>query len=314
MNEIKINIIIPVYKAGRTIRRTLESLVWQEYKNFRVTMVQDGDGLNYLPICNMFRERGLDITLLQMPENGGPGAARQMGLDNDFGSDYICFLDADDMILPEGLRILVEKLEEGTDIITSNFLIGDKLVSKTDRPCTWFHGNLYRTEYLVEKRIRFNPSIRLNEDSYFNFVAFNLTKKIQRIEDVTRIWCDNDESITRKDPVDFFKQSWRDYIFGMCDGMNLLKDNGGFLHARLVAATLIFVYSAYMTAIYFEFDMTEAKAWVQSVSHIVNEYVHDADFWMHLHENLTQTRLLHDTLIFYQTNFKDWLDNVVLGG
>ena len=306
-----INIIIPVYKAMGTLRRTLESVAWQTYKDFKVTIVQDGDGLNYEPLCTIFRQRGLDITLLQMPENGGPGAARQLGLDNDFGSDYICFLDADDMILPDGLKILVAQGEH--DIITSNFLIGDNMVSKTNRPCTWFHGNLYRTKYLQEKNIRFNPHVRYNEDSYFNFVAFNLTQDIERIEDVTRIWCDNPESITRKDPLEFFRQSWRDYIFGMCDGLHLLFHNGGYLHSVLVAATLIFVYSAYMTAIYYEYDMTEADEWINSIKEVISQFIGDADFWLHLHSNLTQTRMMGDTMIFYQKNFKEWLDKFMRG-
>ena len=306
-----INIIIPVYKAMGTLRRTLESVAWQTYKDFKVTIVQDGDDLNYEPLCTIFRQRGLDITLLQMPENGGPGAARQLGLDNDFGSDYICFLDADDMILPDGLKILVAQGEH--DIITSNFLIGDNMVSKTNRPCTWFHGNLYRTKYLQEKNIRFNPHVRYNEDSYFNFVAFNLTQDIERIEDVTRIWCDNPESITRKDPLEFFRQSWRDYIFGMCDGLHLLYHNGGYLHSVLVAATLIFVYSAYMTAIYYEYDMTEADEWINSIREVISQFIGDADFWLHLHSNLTQTRMMGDTMIFYQKNFKEWLDKFMKG-
>lgn len=294
-----------------TLRRTLESVAWQTYKDFKVTIVQDGDDLNYEPLCTIFRQRGLDITLLQMPENGGPGAARQLGLDNDFGSDYICFLDADDMILPDGLKILVAQGEH--DIITSNFLIGDNMVSKTNRPCTWFHGNLYRTKYLQEKNIRFNPHVRYNEDSYFNFVAFNLTQDIERIEDVTRIWCDNPESITRKDPLEFFRQSWRDYIFGMCDGLHLLYHNGGYLHSVLVAATLIFVYSAYMTAIYYEYDMTEADEWINSIREVISQFIGDADFWLHLHSNLTQTRMMGDTMIFYQKNFKEWLDKFMKG-
>ena len=301
-----INIIIPVYKAMATLRRTLESVAWQTYKDFKVTIVQDGDGLNYEPLCTIFRQRGLDITLLQMPENGGPGAARQLGLDNDFGSDYICFLDADDMILPDGLKILVAQGEH--DIITSNFLIGDNMVSKTNRPCTWFHGNLYRTKYLQEKNIRFNPRVRYNEDSYFNFVAFNLTQDIERIEDVTRIWCDNPDSITRKDPLEFFHQSWRDYVFGMCDGLHLLFHNGGYLHSVLIAATLIFVYSAYMTAVYYEYDMTEADEWINSIKEVISQFIGDADFWLYLHTNLTQTRMMGDTMIFYQKNFKEWLD------
>ena len=306
-----INVIIPVYKAGRTLRRTLESLVWQSYKDFKVTMIQDGDHLNYKPICKAFRDRGLDITLLELEENVGPGRARQFGLDNSEETDYICFLDADDMILPEGLKILMDNIGDA-DIISSNFLIGDNMVSDTHRPCTWFHGNLYKTAYLKEKNIRFSPRIRYNEDSYFNFIAFNLTKNIKRIEDVTRIWCDNEESVTRKDPLDFFNQSWKDYIYGMCDGLKVISANGGELTPKTVAATLSFVYSSYMTAKYYEYDTTEEEALLLSIKPIVAPMTIQSDFWIFLHENLTQTRIMDTTLIFYQDNFKNWLDTYIM--
>ena len=71
-----VNLIIPTYKARDTLPAALDSLVAQTKKLFIITIVQDADNEDYIDIIQEYRRRGLQIKLLQMPENGGPGLAR----------------------------------------------------------------------------------------------------------------------------------------------------------------------------------------------------------------------------------------------
>ena len=78
-----LNIIIPSYKARETLPQALDSLVAQTKKLFIITIVQDADGEDYKDIIEEYTRRGLKIRLLATPVNGGPGNARQYGMDND---------------------------------------------------------------------------------------------------------------------------------------------------------------------------------------------------------------------------------------
>ena len=95
MNSMKIDVIIPAYKAQNTILRTLSSIALQtELPNIEVTIVNDADGIGYKQFVDMFSPY-MSIREIVMPENGGPGDARQYGLDNT-KNELITFIDADD--------------------------------------------------------------------------------------------------------------------------------------------------------------------------------------------------------------------------
>ena len=71
------NVIIPLYKSHKTLPKLLDSLVAQTKPMFMVTLVNDSDGLDYTEIVNEYKRRGLHISYIVTPENGGPGNARQ---------------------------------------------------------------------------------------------------------------------------------------------------------------------------------------------------------------------------------------------
>ena len=91
----KIDIIIPAYKAQNTILRTLSSIAIQEIvDDVEVTIVNDADGIGYQKFVDMFSPF-MKVRELVMPKNGGPGDARQYGIDNTT-NPLLMFIDADD--------------------------------------------------------------------------------------------------------------------------------------------------------------------------------------------------------------------------
>lgn len=117
--------------------------------------------------------------------------------------DYLIFLDSDDMLMPKAIEILTREMNvTNSDIISSDFLVESDISITTtfhakNTPVTWCHGKCYRRKYLIENDIRFLPQFRINEDSYFNLVAWNSTKKRMILPEVTAIWRQNKNSITR---------------------------------------------------------------------------------------------------------------------
>ena len=94
MKDGKIDIIIPAYKAQETIIRTLSSIAMQTIVDkVEVTIVNDAYG-GYMEQREMF-ERCFPIKELVLPENVGPGVARQKGIDITEHEFFTC-IDADD--------------------------------------------------------------------------------------------------------------------------------------------------------------------------------------------------------------------------
>ena len=88
----KIDVIIPAYKAQNTILRTLSSIAEQEIlDDLEVTIVNDADDIGYKEFVDMFSPY-MKIKEITMKKNGGPGEARQHGLENTT-NPFITFID-----------------------------------------------------------------------------------------------------------------------------------------------------------------------------------------------------------------------------
>ena len=114
----KIDIIIPAYKAQNTILRTLSSIAIQSVLNdISVTIVNDADGIGYQKFVDMFKDY-MDIKEITLEKNGGPGVARQYGIDNT-NSPYFTCIDADDTFAGAfALEILMKGLDENKEYHT----------------------------------------------------------------------------------------------------------------------------------------------------------------------------------------------------
>ena len=177
-----LNIIIPVFHSKETLPNVLTSLSIQTTKDFIVTIVQDGDGEDYSEIIAPFQAQGFTVNVLNLEKNVGPGLARQAAMDADNTSEFFMLCDSDDLLMPQAVESLLRGIiVKDLDIVSSSFLRHQKddnlLQDVTNTAITWCAGKIYRAKYLKENNIRFHPALRLNEDSYFNVVAWNATQR-----------------------------------------------------------------------------------------------------------------------------------------
>ncbi|HEX5445014.1 MAG TPA: glycosyltransferase family A protein, partial [Pirellulales bacterium] len=94
-----VSVIIPAYRAARTIRRALESVLSQTAPPAQVIVIDDGSPDDLARAVSLYGDR---VTLLSKP-NGGAASARNAGIDVASG-DFIAFLDADDYWEPKKLE------------------------------------------------------------------------------------------------------------------------------------------------------------------------------------------------------------------
>ena len=119
--KINISIIIPVYKAGNTLRKSLKSINNQNIdleKKIEILLIID-DGKNYK---NIVPKMSKNMSLRFLKTNGiktGPGNARNVGLAKARG-EYIGFLDADDEWSENYLEKMYELVKKKWIIFCAN--------------------------------------------------------------------------------------------------------------------------------------------------------------------------------------------------
>lgn len=107
----KVSVVITAYNSACFIRDALQSVVDQTYTNYEIIVVDDGseDGTGRIV-------KSSDISCAYIyQENQGASAARNTGLRAARG-DYVNFLDADDLLLPDKLSNQVAFLDSHTDV------------------------------------------------------------------------------------------------------------------------------------------------------------------------------------------------------
>ena len=212
----KIDVIIPAYKAHNTILRTLSSIAEQTILNdVTVTIVNDccpeGSYKKFVDIFKPF----MDIQEIKLDENGGPGVARQKGIEATKNEYFTC-IDADDTfgntVALEVLRASIEEpvnlgngqlIPNGFKCVSSVFIqLGEVLNQMVphQNDMVWMFGKLYRREFIDKYKIRFNET-RANEDTGFNtwvrLLCDNPQEQIRFIPEVTYYWHNKKDSITR---------------------------------------------------------------------------------------------------------------------
>ena len=119
MNTVKVSIIVPIYNVEQYIRRCLESVAEQSYKNIEVIMVDDGSTDNSGNIAQEYVDKYPFFRLVKQT-NLGLGGARNTGIKYATG-DYIAMPDSDDWLHKDYIKILVEEaLKHNADVVECN--------------------------------------------------------------------------------------------------------------------------------------------------------------------------------------------------
>ena len=174
MNE-RIDVIVPAHRAHETLGRTLESLAVQSIAvDLGVTVVDDecpeGD---YRDVTDPFLSR-LDIRLIRLPHNLGPGGARQAGIDASDAPYFTC-IDADDAFsTPRSLELLRSAMDENDAVQRCGGCLAtldeSGEVRRTGSGGVSMDGKLFRRSFVDRYGLRFNGT-RANEDFGYNMAV-----------------------------------------------------------------------------------------------------------------------------------------------
>ena len=118
---VKVTVLIAAYNCADFVSRAVESALAQTGVDLEILLVNDASTDGTQAVIEAFAASDPRIRALRLETNGGPSAARNLGLDQATGS-WIAILDADDAFAPERLKTLVAVAEAfDADIVADNF-------------------------------------------------------------------------------------------------------------------------------------------------------------------------------------------------
>lgn len=106
---MKLSIIIPVYQTRNTLKRCVDSILTQDFRDWQMILVNDASTDGSAKICENYAKKEGRIQYVSLKRNSGLSAARNAGLAKAKG-DYIMFVDSDDYLAPDTLKELMEQL------------------------------------------------------------------------------------------------------------------------------------------------------------------------------------------------------------
>jgi O-antigen/teichoic acid export membrane protein len=120
----RVSILIPAYNCDNTILRALESAQSQTLADIEIIVIDDASTDHTFELVRARQDKDERIRVCRLEVNGGPAAARNMGLSLARG-EWIALLDADDSIEPIRLERLLARANDTDVLIADNLNMYD---------------------------------------------------------------------------------------------------------------------------------------------------------------------------------------------
>lgn len=175
MNDLipRVSVIIPSYNHGHFIGEAINSVIKQSFKDWEIIVIDNNSSDSTQDVLSEYGD--IDLRILNIENKGIIAASRNLGI-NHSKSEYIAFLDADDLWYPKKLETCIDFLSEDYDMVCHS----EKWVrnnqekevhygpeNKATYDSLLFLGNCISTSSVVLKREIFSSVVGFSEDSRF---------------------------------------------------------------------------------------------------------------------------------------------------
>lgn len=198
-----VSVVIPVYNSESFLSESLDSCLFQTYQNLEVICVNNNSSDGSAKILEDYQRKFPHKVRIFFEEKLGAPYARNKGMKESKG-EYICFLDADDFLLPSATETLLNHMEEGIDgtcggeyyfhtqfqgspafqrnrIKNEDFHIGDILYDSPNTGAALLRSSIIKnatwdTSLKSEQEIVFWAQLCLRNNARFKFVEEGVCK------------------------------------------------------------------------------------------------------------------------------------------
>lgn len=205
--ETQISVIVPVYNGETYLEACIESIKNQTYPNLEIIIVNDGSTDGTAGICSKLQDAYENVHIITMRDEG-VSAARNAGIEAAKG-DFLTFVDADDRLKPQMIRMLYDCIvSTDSDIAGCGFFLWrseeewEKASKEEEKELSTVSSTTYSPDSYVRNAIlqgnsrcwsklyrksaiektRFRKGISIGEDMLFLMDSLSTVKKITEIE------------------------------------------------------------------------------------------------------------------------------------
>ena len=229
-----ISVVIPIYNVERFLPLCIDSVLVQTYKNIEVLLINDGSPDGSGQLCDEYAEKDYRVHVIHQ-RNSGVAEARNQGLRSAQG-EYLFFVDADDMLVPEALMILYRAaVDYSADIVSGQnvtieedakavvcgeasnkepHIMSSREAMRYYATKDWAPWNrLYKRE--IHQGIWF-PPFKIHEDEAIKFLLLERSTCVVEIGEITYGYRNRKTSITKSsktERIDMFRCCSENYIW-----------------------------------------------------------------------------------------------------
>lgn len=209
----KVTILVAAYNAEAFLPRCLDSLLAQQLDDIQAVCIDDGSTDGTAALLRQYARRDRRIEVVTLEQNHGQAYARNQGLLQARGA-YTCFLDADDWLEPDALRLAVEVFEQHprTGCVLFDLCYDDDSHSKHfDMPAfdeldgetafrlslDWQIHGVYMVRTDLHRRIPYDDSCRSYSDDNTTRLHYLASDAVRHCRGVYHYW-QHDASVTHQ--------------------------------------------------------------------------------------------------------------------
>lgn len=184
-----ISVIVPVYNTAPWLRRCLDSICAQSYRNLEILCVNDGSTDDSAEILAEYAARDERIKVIEQ-QNAGVSAARNKATAMALG-EWVTYVDSDDWLSPDILASLISRISDEVDVASFSAVMEWEQEDSTPEPGNrWFTrheaweelactpesadavsrtvwGKLWRRSVIVQNEVHSPVGLRHEDDAFF---------------------------------------------------------------------------------------------------------------------------------------------------
>ena len=219
----KVSIIIAVYNTEQYIKKCLDSIINQTFKDMEIIVINDGSTDSSIDFINEYKQKDERVRVVNLDRNYGICYVRNKGIECSKG-EYIVFIDSDDWVSKDYIEFLYDNIEkEKADMVSTSFYFyNDKTKEYREYKIPKFYCNnnfsnikqkqklvsllsfyksvlwakIYNKNFLLKNNLNFK--LKINEDELFNYEFFLLARKIKFINNPIYFYRRNREKALMK--------------------------------------------------------------------------------------------------------------------
>lgn len=323
---MKLQILIPQYKETEDIiKPLLDSIEIQQNVDLKneVGVIIVNDGTDVLLSDDFLNNYTYKIEYYKN-EHKGVSATRNACLDHAT-ADYVMFCDADDMFYNAcGLYIVFREIEMGGfDSLVSAFIeetrhpvTKEPMYINHDMDSTFVHGKIHRRQFLIDEKIRWNDSLTIHEDSYFNCLCQKFAKELKYSQAPFYLWRWRDNSVCRHDPK-YILKTYNNMLDSNTALVSEFLKRARMQDAQFYAVSMIF--DAYFTMNKSEWLNQENQEYRTATERRFKEYyLKFENLYVSIPEDVKaqiimgiKNRMFYEGLLMESITFDDWIKHIL---